>query len=446
MKIWLLLILMVFNASAQTKKTLNDIFSNALISDAENNIRRANPIRVTTIDERTNRIKTNFERIEDLKVVATNEFPWFITQGEEGSTIVEIKSIDTNTGWITLGETYSGLFNMDKGETLEFFNPFVNYEILNNKPLLDPYPTHINDEYIRYIQSGGLIKRAKNDYVLLTPVVFGAHKKRSVYYATSQNLINWTFHQKELISTDKIPFAKKEGNVFSTGNPLELEDSNYLVLLGVEKPDGNYSSAYTILDQGLNVIQEPKHIQIKNWDETFLNGYPLAITKHDNLYRLLVHKRGKHKLEYEIYEVTTNKLFDTLNHGINIISKSRIQNAQSETGYLRGKADDASCLIFNSELYILIGSEETPSEYLTSLNREYGLLKLENDGWVHDQRSPLLINPISIHHKYPDFEWTADHLGGFISPIFVDNYLYMFLCFGTDNPDYLLSGIRLKTN
>ena len=66
---------------------------------------------------------------------------------------------------------------MDDGETLEFFNPFINYEIINNKPLFDNYPNYINDEQINYIQAGGIIQRDKNDYVLLAPVVFGAQKK-----------------------------------------------------------------------------------------------------------------------------------------------------------------------------------------------------------------------------------------------------------------------------
>ena len=99
-----------------------------------------------------------------------------------------------------------------------------------------------------------------------------------------------------------------------------------------------------------------------------------------------------------------------------------------------------------SELYILLGSEELPSEYLTSFNREYGLMKLENKQWIHDKRSPLIVNPMKIHNKYPEYEWTSDHLGGFISPIFHENYLYLFLTFGTDNPDYLLSGIKIKTD
>ena len=71
-------------------------------------------------------------------------------------------------------------------------------------------------------------------------------------------------------------------------------------------------------------------------------------------------------------------------------------------------------------------------------------MHLDTTKWAHDNRSPLIINPMTLHHKFPELEWAADHLGGFISPIFKDNYLYLFLTMGSDNPDYLLSGIKLK--
>jgi len=424
---------------------LNAIFENCLISDTESNIARANPIFITEIDEQHNRIKTNYPKLAQLLVQATEKQSWFITQGEEASAIVEIKSIDVTSGWITLGETYRGVFNMDEGETLEFFNPFVNYQIIGNEPLLKPYPTHIKDEYINYIQAGGIIQRGKNDYVLLTPVVFGAHKKRAIYYATSADLENWTFQPKKILDTAQIPFAKKTGNVFSSGNPLKLKNGNYLVLLGVEQPNGNYTSAYMLIDENLKIVQAPQEIKIPAWHGIDQNSFPLAITKHKGVYRVLFHRRSKRFIESEVHEITTKNILKAFNQNEGIISSNIIQKAKNETGYVRGKADDATYITYKSKLYILLGSEELPSEYVTSFNREYGLIQLENDEWIHDQRSPLIVNPVNVNNKYPEYEWTSDHLGGFVSPIFHKNYLYLFLTFGTDNPDYLLAGIKIKT-
>ena len=64
------------------------------------------------------------------------------------------------------------------------------------------------------------------------------------------------------MSTDQIPFAKRTGNVFSTGNPLELQDGTFLVLLGVEQPNGNFTSAYMIINKVLEIVKQPQEIQI----------------------------------------------------------------------------------------------------------------------------------------------------------------------------------------
>lgn len=437
---WVLILFTISNVPGQTHKTLNKVFANALISDSVNNIQRKYPIKVIASNEYQKKIKTNYKNLKNLLIKGENDIPWFITQGEEASTIVEIKHVDVNTGWISLGKTLSGYLNLDDGETLEFFNPFVNYKIINNQPILNNYPTYIEDERINYIQSGGIIKRQENDYVLLTPVVFGAHQKRVIYYATSHNLEDWTFHSKKILDAEQITFAKKDGNIFSTGNPLTLENNNLLVLLGIERTDNSYCSAYMIINKNLEIIQKPKEIKLSNLELIKNNNYPLAITKFNELYRLLIYNRT----ESEIHEITTKDLFKTLDKSENILSLKTIHKGKQESGYLNGKADDASYIKFNSELYILIGSEEYPSQYLTSLNREYGLMHLNNDIWEHDNRSPLIINPISIYHKFPELEWTNDHLGGFISPIFKDNYMYLFLTFGSDNPDYLISGIKIK--
>jgi hypothetical protein len=426
--------------------SLNSYFSNALISDIVSNIERNNPIKIIQYDQKNNRIKTNYPYLKNLLIKAKNNQSWFVTQNSEASTIVEITNIDINSGWISLGNTYSGKLSTTIGTTLEFFNPFINYEIINNHPLFNPYPTTVTEGNFNYIQSGGIIEKSDGSYILLTPIVFGAHEKRSIYYAKSSNLENWTFQNKKILSTDMIPFAKTNGNVFSTGNPLRLDNGNLLVLLGVQLPNDNYTSAYMIMDENLNIIQAPKEINIPEWDGLNNNSFPLAITKFNNKYRILFHKRNPNFIDREIYEVIASNLFDALDLNKSIISTKLIHKGTSSKGYLRGKADDASYINFNSQLYILIGGEELTSNYLTSNNREYGLMSLNNGIWNHDSRSPLLVNPVQLYKKYPIYNWAWDHLGGFVSPIIKNNTLYVFMAFGTDNPDYFIAGIKIPLN
>ncbi|WP_366184277.1 hypothetical protein [Flavobacterium ovatum] len=423
--------------------SLNSYFSNALISDQLNNIDRANPIKITEFDAINNRIKTNYTNLDNLLIKATDNQSWFITQNSEASTVVEIVSINKNDGWITLGNTYTGILNTTIGAKVEFFNPFINYEIIKNKPLFDPYPISVIEGEFNYIQPGGIFEKSDGTYILLTPIVFGSHTKRSIYYATSTNLENWVFHNKKILGTSTIPFAKTDGNVFTTGNPLKLDNGNLLFLLGIEQPNKNYTSAYMIMDENLNIIQQPKKIMIPQWNELDQNSFPLSITKFNNQYRLLLHKRKPSFIDREIHELIFTDLFDALDLNKNIISSKIVHVGNLSNGYLKGKADDATYVTFNSQLYIIIGGEETYSNYLTSNNREYGLMRLDNGKWYHDARSPLIVNPVQLFNKYPIYSWAWDHSGGFISPIIKNNTMYLYMALGTDNPDYFIAGIKI---
>ncbi len=351
--------------------------------------------------------------------------------------------MDVESGWITLGNTFLGKLNTDVGASLEFFNPFINYEIINDSPLFDPYPSQVIEGTFNYIQSGGIIEKTDGTYILLTPIIFGAHAKRSLYYATSSDLENWTFHNQKILSTDMIPFAKTEGNVFSTNNPYRLENGNLLVLLGVEQPNGNYTSAYMVIDENLNIIKPPKQIMIPEWNGPNQNSFPLSLIKFKNKFRILFHRRNPNFIDREVHEVIATNLFDALDLNKSITSSRVIHRGSESSGYLRGKADDASYLIFNSNLYILLGSEEISSNYLTSRNRQYGLISWDGKIWKHDVRSPLFVNPMQLHHKYPVYSWAWCHLGGFVSPIIKDETLYVFMSFAVDNPDYFISGIKI---
>ncbi|WP_128755239.1 hypothetical protein [Aquimarina sediminis] len=428
------------------KGSLNFLFSNALISDKFNNIERENPISIIEYDENNNRIKTNYSNLENLLIQTESGQSWFVIQGSEASTVIEVENVDLNNGWITLGETFLGTLNKNVGAKIEFFNPFINYSIIKDRPLFNPYPTNVTEGIFNYIQPGGIIEKSDGTYILLTPVVFGFHRKRSIYYATSDNLEDWTFHDEKILSTNMIPFAKTNGNVFSTDNPYKLENGNFLVLLGVQLPNNNYTSAYMIIDENLNIIQQPKEIMIPEWHGENQNSFPLALTKFENKFRILFHRRNSNFVDREIHEVITTDLFDALEFNNSIISSRLIHKGTNSTGYLRGKADDASYIKYNSELYILLGSEEMASNYLTSNNREYGLMNWNGNKWNHDSRSPLLINPVQLHNKYPIYDWAWDHLGAFASPIIKNETLYIYMAFGTDNPDYFLSGIKIPLN
>ena len=89
----------------------------------------------------------------------------------------------------------------------------------------------------------------------------------------------------------------------------KLENGNYLVLLGVEQPNNNYTSAYMIVDENLNIMQQPKEIMIPDWHGENQNSFPLALTKFENEYRILFHRRNPNFIDREIHEVIATDLF-----------------------------------------------------------------------------------------------------------------------------------------
>lgn len=234
--------------------------------------------------------------------------------------------------------------------------------------------------------------------------------------------------------------------MFSTDNPYKLENGNFLVLLGVQQPNDNYTSAYMIIDEDLKIIQQPKEIMIPQWHGENQNSFPLSLAKFENEFRILFHRRNPSFIDREIHEIVVTDLFEALDNNNSIVSSNLMHKGTNNSGYLRGKADDASYLQFNSKLYILLGSEEVTSNYLTSNNREYGLMNWNGNKWSHDSRSPLIVNPVQLYHKYPIYDWAWDHLGAFVSPIIKNGTLYIYMAFGTDNPDYFISGIKIPLN
>jgi len=146
------------------QNNLSKLFANALISDHCNNIKRDNPIKIIQYDQTGNRIKTNYNKIDQLLTKGSNDESWFIVQGSQASTVIEINDVDTNSGWISLGNTYSGGLSTDA--TIEFFNPFINYSIINNRPLFEPYPSSVAEGNFNYIQPGGIIEKSDGSYVL----------------------------------------------------------------------------------------------------------------------------------------------------------------------------------------------------------------------------------------------------------------------------------------
>jgi hypothetical protein len=159
---------------------------------------------------------------------------------------------------------------------------------------------------------------------------------------------------------------------------------------------------------------------------------------------MIIAVREKEFKHQKVIERTSNSLLGLLGGESSNFKTSTIINNSTASGYLNGKINDISYINYQGELYLLIGSEEKESRFITYDNRVYGLARLKDGQWTHDKKSPNILNPIGYEYRFPEFIWATDHLGGFVSPIIKDDDLYIFMSFGTDNPVYDLTGIKVK--
>jgi hypothetical protein len=115
------------------KGHLENKFPNVLISDLYSHIDRNNPILILEHDELNDRIRTNYQALNNLKVTTENDKGWFMNQSEDSKSLIKIIHIDFKSGWISLEKVD---YHLDLDEHIEPFNPLINYQIINNGPLL----------------------------------------------------------------------------------------------------------------------------------------------------------------------------------------------------------------------------------------------------------------------------------------------------------------------
>ncbi len=434
---------------------LNRVFSHALISDAQNNLDRENPIIIKEHDIDNNRIKVNYPDLFKLKRMGTNGESWFICQGNQNSVFSEIIDVDITSRWITYGGNYLGSVDYSVGMKIEFFNPFVNYEIIPNRetPLFNPYPTpkELGLLEYHYLLPLSVFQKPNKAYVLLFGAVIGNHIRRQLYSASSADLVNWTVNGTPETFLDNLPFGDGDGRAFITGNPIVLDSGNLLFTFGVthSNDSSSYMGGYFITDSSFNIIGFPKQINIPGYTGTSNNFIPMSSIKYNGKFRLLFHRRLSQVIDRDNHEFICDSddasILDMLDSG-NYQSTSVIHKGSdySSNSYLWGHSDNNSYFIYENELYLL--SQQTAHAYgwVTHWNREQGLIRLVDNDWLQDSRNPLIVNPVQLFRKYDDMFWNYDHLGGIVCPILKDGYLYQFLTMASDNPDYFISCVKTK--
>lgn len=451
-------------------------------------INRDSKITITQADAINGRFKCNLSNLELIKTKGTNNEPWFIAQGNEASSYCEITLID-NDGWIYYSTAWLGSMNMNVGATVEFFNPFINYEILNNQcPTLSTarsnnntfsgYPTTLNGKSFNYLMTGGLIKKQSDS------------KYRNYINATGSGEcfiaedtdINGNFtiiSQTPFFDGIQYPAGRIKGleTLMWGTTPCLSKDmitlgGKYIGLLAVK--DGNISNTYlsnytgyVILDFDGNIIDnkiyEAVNINTVLADKSSWTGgwHITGLALFENNWHLIVKNWNQTKLSREEWHIilkseVKDNLITALSDGkpltdiLNLYIDSCIllhrgSDYSSTPSKIFYGQSDFQLFVYNDQLYTFFFFEPIQRGTINSMNRMCGLGKWDSVTQTWDYKKGLqIINPIQLYKKYPHLQWCWDHLGNLACPYIEDNILYLGIGMASNDPDYFPAIIKLN--
>ena len=464
-------------------KDLSLKFSN-ISSATLDEVNRPNRTIITEIDKSNSRFKCDIRDISHLKTQGVNGQPWFICQGNEATNFCEVVDID-NDGWIYYSTSWLGNMNMNLGESVEFFNPFTNYEILNNEcPTLatersynnnfQGYPKSLNGKYFKYLIHGGILKKKSDNNYRAYICAVGSGET----YVAEDSDINGNFKiisQTPFFEGVEYPIGRAKGaetlmwgiTPVDKGFFREYPETCYIGLLGVK--DGGISNAYKanypgyilLDDDGCIVsgekIREAKLINTylsakSSWDGGWhITG--LALLK-DN-WHLVVKNWNQVKMAREVWHIIIggeyqHNLIDILEgDDINAIEKAYLLHKGND--YISSPSSifyaqsDFNLFAYKNQLYCFYFFEPKKTGYVNSMNRMCGIAIWDdaNKSWNY-QNGLQLINPVQLFRKYPHLWWCYDHWGNLCCHFIENNNIYIATNLGTDNPDYFPAILKLN--
>lgn len=478
------------------------LFYSSISSPNLDEINRENRIVITEIDKPNSRFKCNLANIDILKTKGTNNEPWFIAQGSEASIYAEVMGIEGK--WIYYSTSWLGNININVGASVEFFNPFVNYQILNNRrPTLATadstsnvftgYPSTLNGKSFKYLMNCGFLKKqSDNKYRSFIGAVGSGET-----FVAEDNSINGSFSivsQTPFFDSVVYPDGRvkgpetlmwgnvdvRENNLFANIGGSNEKKISYIGLLGVK--DGNISDVYranycgfVFLDENGDIIAEPNtsgtpvlKIHEANMFKTYLstisswNGgwHITGMSFYKNRWHFIVKNWNYVKMEREAYHFITKENVDILsalessdlsNINANILERCyllhRGNDFSSQPKSIFYGQSDFNLFTYDGNLYLIFYFEPIEYGYVNSANRMAGfaIWNRKSQQWNY-QNGLQLINPIQMFRKYSNLYWCFDHWGNLCCPYFENEEIYFATYLGTDDPDYFPAIIKLNKN
>lgn len=442
-------------------------------------INRTPKITITEVDAANKKFKCNLSDLNPLKVLGTDDRPWFVVQGDQASNYCEILSID-EAGFIYYSEAILGIMDMTVGKTIEFFNPFVNYQILNNEcPALAiqrsntnefvGYPRTINGKSFTYLYNGGILKRkSDNKYVQF----LCASNTGETFVATDADINGHFSLESETPFFDNAtyPTDRSKGTTSMWGVTVlpDIDITNvdnnakYIGVMSIKDGQGNQYPGYVFLDDNGSFISGDKIRDAKGLTSylrtmsTWTGGWHITgLSYYEDEWHIIAKNWASRPVRETYHIILKSEYFnnltiieDTVNvtNAIKSCTLLHRQNNYDPTpnSVFYGQAD-FSLFNYNDKFYMFYNLEPIATGFITSMNRVTGMAKWNKDTstWNYEKGLQIL-NPIQLFRKYSHLAWCWDHSGNLVCPFAEDENIYLGVTFASDNPDYFPAILKMR--
>ena len=437
------------NSNQAIEKDLDIVFRNAVVRNTSlNNMNVSGETRfkiasipdanTIVVDQDIPDIVIN--GIEMFKTDKSQNRKWMLMRDYTSACL--INSIDSDKRTIRHGGIKTGSYSV--GNNVQFFNPFMNYELYNDAQLLNIQSGTWLDMYACI---SGIWQTVSGKY---RGVVLGLNGKIRMGLAESDDLQTWSilnngnFKYEPGTGIFNNPISTSTAFVYS--NPIKLADNSYLNFINIS--NGSNGAA----NNGVGWIKHDDDFNITEFNSTPLNipnfansyvQYPGGVALFNNKYYLYVTDRPSNTYNtWRILEVVINP------SNMTIESSQVVHTASSTDTYDSKGVDIATPFVHNNKLNLFVFGTglESYQDSIYSGNRECGFkVRQDNGTFVMDNKSPVILNPINGRYTWNSvLSACGDHTGGITGFWKKDGILYFILSMNASTDTY--KSFLLKIN
>ena len=370
---------------------------------------------------------------------------WAVTMGY--AEIADIVSIDVTRRVITYA-TMSG--SITQGEYVEFFNPWVNYQMDVVSPILEA--GYAGTWQNLYRVPGGGWKKNDGTYVqIITGINSLVGTIASLGLQTSPDLATWSYaNTGNFMYVGGVqPFNNFEIGTLACGaNPVKTGANTYMGVYAQAAALGQTRIGWMEFDEDFNIIS-------KSLTPIVAPGYTAdtystaAVTYFDG--KWLVYAAYRPSVTQSTWKILEMEMDDIKTGTVNVV-REVFSNAGTGTVWNGKHMDSIQAFISNGEVKILVAGTGTDiPTFLFGGNRNWGLVHRTvvggNPVFTQDTRNPLFSNPVDGSFIWgAGYAWANDHAGTGMSTWVEGNTFHMSASFNASSNTYKIAQLTFDNS